>query len=161
MRGHAYFLYGTSDLQVAGDGFLLIGDCGGTGVFARGGKVLLAIELGLRAAETILAAKGRYAEAQVAPYPQRLARRFGTGGDRLTGIAGPSTETRSFVRNYVLDRCRQRAGRLRGFRCGNSSSSQWNSNSRQKNRQGSSGAACCRRQASWPEGRSVDGRADR
>jgi flavin-dependent dehydrogenase len=116
MRGHAYFLYGTSQRQVAGEGFLLIGDAVWLAYPQSGEGILPAIESGLLAAETILAAKGSYAEAQLAPYPERLARRFGTGGDRLTGIAGGLPprlirlaatrllETRWFVRNFVLDR---------------------------------------------------------
>ena len=81
-----------------------------------GEGILPAIESGLLAAETILSAKGDYAEAQLAPYAAQLAARFGTGGDRLTGIAGSLPprlirlaamrllETRWFVRNFVLDR---------------------------------------------------------
>jgi len=116
LRGHAYFLYGTSQRRVSGEGFLLIGDAVGLAYPQSGEGILPAIESGLLAAETILAAKGNYAEAQLAPYAARLARRFGTGGDRLTGIAGSLPprliqfaaarllETQWFVRNFVLDR---------------------------------------------------------
>jgi flavin-dependent dehydrogenase len=114
MRGHAYFLYGTSQRRVAGDGFLLIGDALGLAYPQSGEGILPAIESGLLAAETVLAAQGNYAEAQLAPYTAQLARRFGNG-DRLTGIAGSLPprliqlaaarllETRWFVRNFVLD----------------------------------------------------------
>jgi flavin-dependent dehydrogenase len=116
MRGHAYFLYGTSQRRVAGDGFMLIGDAVGLAYPQSGEGILPAIESGLLAAETILAAKGDYAETQLAPYATQLARCFGTGGDRLTGIGGSLPprliqfaamrllETRWFVRNFVLDR---------------------------------------------------------
>jgi menaquinone-9 beta-reductase len=116
MRGHAYFLYGTSQRRVTGEGFLLIGDAVGLAYPQSGEGILPAIESGLVAAETILSAKGDYAEAQLAPYAAQLAARFGTGGDRLTGIAGSLPprlirlaamrllETRWFVRNFVLDR---------------------------------------------------------
>lgn len=115
MRGHAYFLYGTSHRRVAGDGFLLIGDAVGLAYPQSGEGILPAIESGLFAAGAILAAKGNYVEAQLAPYAAQLAGHFGSG-DRLTGIAGSLPprliqfaaarllETRWFVRNFVLDR---------------------------------------------------------
>jgi flavin-dependent dehydrogenase len=116
MRGHAYFLYGTSQGRVAGDGFLLIGDSAGLAYPQSGEGILPAIESGLLAAETIRAAEGNYAEAQLAPYAAQLTRRFGIGAGWLTGIAGRLPprlirlaasrlmENRWFARDFVLDR---------------------------------------------------------
>lgn len=117
MRGHAYFLYGTSQRPVAGDGFLLIGDAAGLAWPQSGEGILPAIESGLFAAETIVAGNGMWSENRLEPYAKRLAQRFGeSGNDWLTGMgrALPSwlmefaarrlLQTRWFVRDVVLDR---------------------------------------------------------
>ncbi len=109
MRGHAYFLYGTSQRPVAGDGFLLIGDAAGLAYPQSGEGILPAIESGVLAAKAILRGNGSYASD--------LAQRFGeAGGDWLTGIgrglppwlvqfaATRLMETQWFVRGFVLDR---------------------------------------------------------
>jgi flavin-dependent dehydrogenase len=115
MRGHAYFLGGTSQRPAAGDGFLLIGDSAGLAYPQSGEGILPAIESGLLAAETILAARGTYTESRLAPYAVQLAKRYGATGDWLTGIAAALPpglirvaakqlmETRWFVRDFVLD----------------------------------------------------------
>jgi flavin-dependent dehydrogenase len=81
-----------------------------------GEGILPAIESGLFAAETIVSAKGRYAETQLAPYAKRIVHQYGSSGDWLTGFAAglpPSLirlaatrlmQTRWFVRDFVLDR---------------------------------------------------------
>ena len=117
MRGHAYFLYGTSQRPVAGTGFLLIGDAAGLAWPQSGEGILPAIESGFFAAETIITAKGAWSEAQLEPYAKRLAQRFGdTGNDLLTGMgrglppwllrfaATRLLKTQWFVRDFVLDR---------------------------------------------------------
>lgn len=117
MRGHAYFLYGTSDRPVAGDGFLLIGDAAGLAWPQSGEGILPAIESGLYAADAITAAKGDYSESNLEPYAGKLAARFGdTGSDWLTGMgrglppwllrfaATRLLSTKWFVRGFVLDR---------------------------------------------------------
>lgn len=117
MRGHAYFLYGTSRRKVAGDGFMLIGDAAGLAYPQSGEGILPAIESGLLAAKTIVAAKGRYGQAQLEPYARELEQRFGSAGsDWLTGIGQALPEwlvrsaahrllrTQWFVRGFVLDR---------------------------------------------------------
>lgn len=117
MRGHAYFLYGTSRRKVAGDGFMLIGDAAGLAYAQSGEGILPAIKSGLLAARTILAAKNGFSQAQLEPYARELERRFGSGGnDWLTGVgqALPAwlvrmtalrlMRTRWFVRDFVLDR---------------------------------------------------------
>ncbi len=117
MRGHAYFLYGTSRRKVVGDGFMLIGDAAGLAYPQSGEGILPAIESGLLAAQTVMAAKGRYSQAQLEPYARELERRFGAGGsDWLTGIgqalpqwlvrlaAHRLLRTQWFVRGFVLDK---------------------------------------------------------
>lgn len=116
MRGHAYYLYGTSQRPVAGDGFVLIGDAAGLAWPQSGEGILPAIESGLLAAETILAARGSYGMAQLVPYARRLKQRFGgSGNDWVTGMgrsvpawllqfaATRLLETRWFTRTFVLD----------------------------------------------------------
>lgn len=117
MRGHAYFLYGTSQRPVAGDGFVLIGDAAGLAYAQSGEGILPAIESGLLAAGTIAAARGDYTQEQFEPYASELQQRFGNaGGGWLTGVgrglpprllqaaAGRLMQTRWFVRDFVLDR---------------------------------------------------------
>jgi len=117
LRGHAYLLYGTSPRPIVGNGYLLTGDSAGLAYPQSGEGILPAIESGLLAAETILAAAGNYAQSQLAPYGEQIARRFGdTRGHWATAIGRslPSRlleeaarrlmQTRWFVRNVVLDR---------------------------------------------------------
>lgn len=60
LKGHAYYLYGASERQIAGDGFLLIGDSAGLARAQSGEGILSAIESGLLGAEIILAAGGTW-----------------------------------------------------------------------------------------------------
>lgn len=111
MKGHAYFLYGTSQRPVAGDGFLLIGDAAGLAYPQSGEGILPAIESGLLAAETIRAGRNSLS------YAAELTKRFGSAGnDWLMGIGRAMPpwlvqvatkrlmETRWFVRDFVLNR---------------------------------------------------------
>ena len=59
LRGHAYLLRGTSTRRVVGEGFLLIGDAAGLAYPQSGEGILPAIESGLAAARTIVAATGQ------------------------------------------------------------------------------------------------------
>jgi len=117
LRGHAYLLYGTSPRPIAGDGFLLIGDAAGLAWPQSGEGILPAIESGLFAAETILAAGGNYTETRLEPYARQIAQRFGgVCGDWSTRIgrslpprlirvaASRLLNTDWFVRSFVLDR---------------------------------------------------------
>ncbi|MGA2714894.1 MAG: NAD(P)/FAD-dependent oxidoreductase [Bryobacteraceae bacterium] len=116
LRGHAYFLYGTSQRQIAGDGFLLIGDSAGLARPQSGEGILPAIESALLAAETILAARGTWATAQREAYNRQIAERTGNACDgwmtrigrglppRLTRFAATQLlENRWFARHVVLD----------------------------------------------------------
>jgi len=116
LKGHAYFLYGTSQRQIAGNGFLLIGDSAGLARAHSGEGILPAIESGLLAAETILAAGGTWGTAQMETYKQRIAERTGNAHNgwmtrigrglppRLTRFAATKlVENRWFARHVVLD----------------------------------------------------------
>src|SRR5262249_23976034 len=58
--GHAFLLYPSSRRRVVADGALLVGDAAGLAYAESGEGIRTAIESGLMAAETILAARGRY-----------------------------------------------------------------------------------------------------
>jgi flavin-dependent dehydrogenase len=118
LKGHAYFLYGTSQRQIAGDDFLLIGDSAGLARPQSGEGILPAIESGLLAAESILAAGGKtLGTAQRENYKRQLAERTGNACEgwitrigrglppQLTRFAAPRLlENRWFARHVVLDR---------------------------------------------------------
>lgn len=78
LLGHAYLLYGTSEREVAGDGFLLVGDAAGLAYSQSGEGIRTAVESGLLAAKTIVAANGRYTRQALDAYRTQLAGRFGT-----------------------------------------------------------------------------------
>jgi len=116
LKGHAYFLYGSSQRQIAGDGFLLIGDSAGLARPLSGEGILPAIESGLLAAEIILAAGGTWGTAQVETYKRQIPERTGnacTGWmtqvgrvlpPQLTRLAATRLlENRWFARHVVLD----------------------------------------------------------
>ena len=117
MLGHAYLLYGESKRRVAGDGFLLIGDAAGLAYAQSGEGIRPAIESGLLAADTLIAANGDYIGDRLNSYQEALAQRFGgVQTDWCSRIAGylPAQgvqslarmllETRWFSRHIVLDR---------------------------------------------------------
>ncbi|HXE63480.1 MAG TPA: hypothetical protein VN519_08055, partial [Bryobacteraceae bacterium] len=97
LKGHAYFLYGSSQRQIAGDGFLLIGDSAGLARPLSGEGILPAIESGLLAAEIILAAGGTWGTAQVETYKRQIPERTGnacTGWMTQVGRVLPPQLTR-------------------------------------------------------------------
>ena len=59
-HGHAYLLQGYSTREIAGDGFLLIGDAAGVAYPQSGEGILPAIQSGLGAAKRIIASRGRF-----------------------------------------------------------------------------------------------------
>jgi menaquinone-9 beta-reductase len=115
--GHAYLLYGESERKVAGDGVLLIGDAAGLAYPQSGEGIRPAVESGLLAAHTILAAQGSYSPEQLDPYRESLAGRFGGSGKDWASNLGrqlPSSwigalgrrllGARWFVRDVVIQR---------------------------------------------------------
>jgi flavin-dependent dehydrogenase len=113
-RGHAYLLHGGSRRAV-GDGVVLIGDAAGLAYPKSGEGIRPAIESGLFAASTILAADGHYSREQLEPYENSLAARLGGGwrADALSSViaaralapvAGFLLQVPGFVRHVALER---------------------------------------------------------
>jgi geranylgeranyl reductase family protein len=75
--GHAYLLYGASTRKVVSDGLLLAGDAAGLAYSQSGEGIRPAIESGLLAARTIIAAEGDYGRDKLEGYRQLVAGRFG------------------------------------------------------------------------------------
>lgn len=76
-RGHAYLLYGDTSRRLVDDAALLIGDAAGLAYPQSGEGIRPAVESGLFAADTILAAREDYRRATLEPYLSLLAGRFG------------------------------------------------------------------------------------
>jgi flavin-dependent dehydrogenase len=74
-RGHAYLLRQSSERPVVGDGVLLIGDAAGLAHSRSGEGIAPAVESGLLAANTIIAAAD-YGRAALQRYEQMLDDRF-------------------------------------------------------------------------------------
>jgi menaquinone-9 beta-reductase len=80
LLGHAYLLYGAATRNVVKDGLLLAGDAAGLAYSQSGEGIRPAIESGLLAAKTILAARGEYRQQRLEPYRALIAERFGGSG---------------------------------------------------------------------------------
>jgi geranylgeranyl reductase family protein len=117
LLGHAYLLYGEWTRNPVGDGLLLIGDAAGLAYSQSGEGIRPAIESGLLAARTVLAANGRYSREALEPYRGLLAERFGKPGMGWATTIGrhlPSRwisalgrrmlSTRWFTRDVVINR---------------------------------------------------------
>ena len=76
-RGHAYLVSDAPRRRAFDDGVVLIGDAAGIAYPQSGEGIRPAIESGLLAASAIVEARGRYSAERLAPYDQRLRRRFG------------------------------------------------------------------------------------
>jgi flavin-dependent dehydrogenase len=76
-KGHAYLLNCTSARRLHDDGVLLVGDAAGLALAPSGEGILAAVESGLAAAETLLEASPRFSRPRLAPYAERIRRRFG------------------------------------------------------------------------------------
>jgi flavin-dependent dehydrogenase len=114
-RGHAYILYGHTRRKMIEDAVLLAGDSVGLAFTHSGEGIRTAIESGLLAAETIIAAKGDYRAARLQSYASALTSRFGqpeSSDGWLTHIpmrlkqslARRLFATHWFTRKVVLDR---------------------------------------------------------
>ena len=115
--GHAYLLYGRSPRQLVDNGLMLIGDAAGLAYSQSGEGILPAVESGLLAAKTILAAGGRYGREQLAEYVELLQQKFGSSEEHLAtrlgrclptavirALSGPLLSNRWFARDVLLDR---------------------------------------------------------
>jgi len=93
-HGHAYIIYGHTRREIFGEGFILIGDAAGLAYRYSGEGIRTAVESALLAADTIISAKGGFRKTKLAPYEERLFRRFG----KPKPIAQFEGVTASFVR---------------------------------------------------------------
>lgn len=71
-KGHAYLLRDHSMRRIVDDGVLLVGDAAGLAHACSGEGIGPAVDSARLAAQTILEADGRYEEARLAPYRERL-----------------------------------------------------------------------------------------
>lgn len=110
-HGHAYLLYGHSVRKQVGDGMLLVGDAAGLAYPQSGEGIRPAVESGLMAAATIIAAQGNYSRQQLLPYADSLNARFGSAATSYSAapipmrnfLAGILLRSKWFSRHVVLD----------------------------------------------------------
>jgi flavin-dependent dehydrogenase len=114
-HGHAYLLASAAGRRVVDDGVLLVGDSAGLAYPQSGEGIRPAVESGLMAAETIVAARGAYDREHLGPHATRLAERFGAGSapavlsglvpDGLARALSPVVMSWPwFVRRFLVDR---------------------------------------------------------
>lgn len=114
-RGHAYLVADAHRRRATGDGVLLIGDAAGVAYPESGEGIRPAIESGLLAASTLIAAKRSCSRERLERYERTLRRRGGGQRGRrwlarammpaLTATLLPRLlGTRWFTRHLVLDR---------------------------------------------------------
>ena len=112
-HGHAYLLYEAQRPRIVDDGALLVGDAAGLAYAASGEGIRPAVESALLAAQAVVAARGRYGQADLEPYRRALEARLGTGRRRsslpipagLLAAAGRRLfNARWFAKRVVLDR---------------------------------------------------------
>ena len=76
-HGHAYLLHAGGQPQLVDDGVVLIGDAAGLAYPQSGEGIRPAVESGVLAARTILAAAGDYSTSNLSGYQQQIEERFG------------------------------------------------------------------------------------
>jgi geranylgeranyl reductase family protein len=110
-HGHAYLLYERTARRLFDDGVLLVGDAAGLASSASGEGIRPAVESGLLAAETLVAAGGRFDRDRLAPYQEALEARLGPRRRRkalpprlAVRLSGPLLGSRWFARHVLLDR---------------------------------------------------------
>jgi 2-polyprenyl-6-methoxyphenol hydroxylase-like FAD-dependent oxidoreductase len=112
-EGHAYLLYDAARPKLLDDGVLLVGDAAGLAYPGSGEGIRPAVESGLMAAATLLAADRRYDRERLEPYRGRLRARFGARS-WLAAVPMPSAVVHAagrvllssgwLTRHVVLDR---------------------------------------------------------
>lgn len=96
-QGHAYLLCNRrGGRNRVGDGALLIGDAAGLSHSQSGEGILPAIESAMLAAETIIAADGKYGRDNLEPYAERLARHLDGSCTEI-----PSSPLSSLVLRFI------------------------------------------------------------
>jgi len=118
--GHAYLTYDQAARPLAAAGVLWIGDAAGLAYAESGEGIRPAVQSGLTAAETILAARGDYCLETLAAYRRRMEAHFGPRqqhvppAQRTSGLRRRLAHwllgQRWFVRGVVLDRWFLRRG---------------------------------------------------
>ncbi|HKT79284.1 MAG TPA: NAD(P)/FAD-dependent oxidoreductase [Vicinamibacterales bacterium] len=114
-KGHAYLVNAEPRRRLVDDGVMLIGDAAGLAYPQSGEGIRPAVESGMLAAHTVLAAAGKYDAASLAPFGDALRTRFAPHPlvDRLSAlipsfVVPPLAElllgNAAFVRHVALDR---------------------------------------------------------
>jgi flavin-dependent dehydrogenase len=113
-RGHAYLVSGPICREVVAPGLLLVGDAAALAYPQSGEGIRPAIESGLLAAATIVAARGCYDSDRLEPYTHQLRTRFAAAPiSRVVSQALPGATRAAarwllrqpwFVRQTVVDR---------------------------------------------------------
>lgn len=112
-KGHAYLL-APRGRRAVGEGVLLAGDAAGLAFPASGEGIRTAVESGTMAAQAIIAARGDYSSARLAPYAASLARTFGHRRDDVVSAIVPEAVRQAiapllmrsawFTRHILIDR---------------------------------------------------------
>jgi flavin-dependent dehydrogenase len=113
--GHAYLVRETSRRAPDGERVLLVGDAAGLARGCSGEGIRAAIESGLAAAETVIAARGSYDRASLSAYRSRLDERLGpvAAGSGTASLLPPAVRarigrallgSRRLTRRLLLDR---------------------------------------------------------
>lgn len=113
-KGHAYLLYAHASRPVVGDGVMIIGDAAGLAYTQSGEGIRPAVESGMMAAATVLAADRNYGRERLSAYEASLRSRFGDRGEAPALSMLPSAlrlalaralmQTQWFARKVILDR---------------------------------------------------------
>lgn len=113
-KGHAYLLYSHAQRPLVGEAVMIIGDAAGLAYTQSGEGIRPAIESGLMAATTAIAANRNYTRASLVSYEASLLARFGERGGAPALSFLPATlrlslaralmQTQWFARNVILDR---------------------------------------------------------
>lgn len=117
-HGHAYFAAGVGPRPLVAPGMLLVGDAAGLAYPESGEGIGPAVQSGRLAAETLLAAAGRYEADDLRPYADAIraihppAARGSAASRVVTAVVGRLLlRSPIFTRRVVLDRWFLRAGR--------------------------------------------------
>ncbi|HXE79157.1 MAG TPA: NAD(P)/FAD-dependent oxidoreductase [Vicinamibacterales bacterium] len=119
-KGHAYLACGTGSRRLVGEGMLLIGDAAGLAYPESGEGIRPAVESGLLAARTVIAAGRRAPADALRGYEDELRRRYpasipsrGAWSRGVTAVGRLLLRSRLFTRHVVIDRWFLRIGSMR------------------------------------------------
>jgi flavin-dependent dehydrogenase len=107
-RGHAYFAAGVGPRPLVGPGMIVAGDAAGLAYPESGEGISPAISSGRQAADTLIAAGGRYGLAELQPYADAMTRRHPPVRPHVSPIRAAAgralLRSPAFTRHVVLDR---------------------------------------------------------